>query len=515
MRIERNRIFVLLLLAVTLTACTTVGPKFVKPQVTVNPDWSMSNDVRVARAMQPDPAWWRAFNDPTLDRLIDVAYRQNLPLQIQGLRIAEARAQLALAAGSKYPQLQQLFASASAIGLSENMANLVPNFRRNFWDFQVGFDVGWEIDFWGKYANLERSAGANYAASIADYDSALVSLTAEVARTYALVRTFETLRDLAAKNVELQQEGYRIADSRFRNGATSELDVSQAKTLLESTRTTIPQIEISLRQSENALATLLGQPAGTVQELLRTSNGIPQPPPQIAVSVPAELLRRRPDIRAAEFRALSESARVGVAVADLYPSISINGTVGLMWNSGNSGGSPFFYAVGPSLNLPIFDYGRRQNRIRIEDARLQQALVGYQETVLEAAQEVEDGMTGYLKSRDASQFAEGAATAAQRSVDISFTQYREGAVDFQRVIEAMRQLLQQQNTLAQTRSAVATNLAALYKALGGGWELRQDQPFISDNIRKEMEARTRWGDLLSPIPSSQTAVDNREELHHE
>jgi len=515
-----NRTLLTLVLAgfvATLSACGTVGPKYVKPAVTVNQDWTTESDARVAKGAPPDAAWWHTFNDPALDRLIDLAYRQNLPLRVAGLRIAESRAQLAYAAGTRWPQVQQLFGEANVVGLSNDSAN-VRNFDRNFVTYSAGFDAAWELDFWGKYKNIDRAAGANYAVTIADYENALVTLSAEVARTYALIRTYEVLITQARENVSVQEEGFRIAESRFRNGATSELDVAQAQTLLENTRSTIPQLEISLRQAENALATLIGQPTGTVAQLLADSKGIPAAPAQVAVSVPADLLRRRPDVRSAEFVAMEQSARIGIATADLYPSFSLVGTLGVggaTANNANSGVS-LFYSFGPRITLPFLDYGRTRNRIRTEDARFEQAVVSYQQTVLVAAQEVEDGMVGYLKSLDAAGFAANAAAAAKRSSDIAFVQYREGAVDFQRVLDSMRVLLEQQNLFAEQQSATTTNLIALYKALGGGWEISQGQPFIPETTRKEMENRTRWGDLLStPPPATEVPNTDGQESHHE
>ena len=495
---QRGRPFVLAgVLAIAVTGCTVVGPKYVKPEVFVNEEWTANSDPRMVSTATPETAWWRVFNDPTLNQLVETSWKQNLPLQIAGLRIAESRAQLALAVGAKWPQTQAAFANANIVGLSGDSAN-VRNFDRNFVDYQVGFDAAWELDFWGRFKNIERAEAARYFATVADYDTALVSITGEVARTYAIIRTIEVLINQAHQNVTLQEDGYRIAQSRFRHGATPELDVTQARTLLESTRTTIPQLEISLRQAQNALSTLLGQPTGTVQALLQTSQGIPTAPDNVAVSVPAELLRRRPDVRMAEFLTLEQSARIGIATADLYPRLSLGGTIGVAGASAEgAGGASFFYTFGPRLYLPIFDYGRTRNRIRIEDARFQQSIISYQDTVLRAAQEVEDGLTGYVKSREAFGFAQNAADAARRSADIAFVQYREGAVDFQRVLEAMRALLQEENVLAQTRSDIAVNLIALYKALGGGWELHQGQPVISDTVRMEMENRTRWDDLLA------------------
>ena len=497
------RAFTLLALITALGGCTVVGPNFVKPEVTVNPEWTAKEEAQIDTAKAADAAWWRAFNDPILDKLVEQAWQQNLTVRAAGLRIAESRAQLALAVGQKWPQVQAAFGQATVVGLSGNSAN-VANLDRRFGEFQAGFDVAWEIDFWGRYQNMQRGEAARYFSTIADYDSSLVTLSADVARTYALIRTFETLIALAEQNVKLQQEGYRIAEVRFRNGATSELDVTQARTLLESTKVSIPRYQLSLRLAQNALSTLLGQPAGKVQELLGASRGIPVAAPTAAVGMPAELLRRRPDVRSAEFAALEQSARVGVATADLYPRISLAGTLGLLTTGGGLDLSSAFYSFGPRLWLPIFDYDRTKNSIRVEDARLQKLLVNYEAVVLRAQQEAEDGVVGFVRSHQIAAFAQNATTSARRSSDLAFVQYREGAVDFQRVIEAMRSLLQEEITLAQAQSDIATNLISLYKALGGGWELHQDQPSIPEKTRVEMETRTNWGDLLSKPPAPET-----------
>jgi len=432
----------------------------------------------------------------------------------------EARAQLGIAVGNQYPQVQAVLASATGVQLSQHSANSVLA-DHNFWDYQMGFDALWEIDFWRKFHRGVRAASESYLATVADYDNALVSLTAEVARTYAVVRTFEVLLVQAQQNAELQAEGLRIADARFRHGATSELDVAQARTLLEDTRSTIPQLEIGLRQSQNALCTLVALPPGSLDVLLQGSKGIPAPPAQAGITVPAEMLRRRPDIRSAELNAAAQSERIGVAKADLYPSFALFGSIGTQTSSGGgalSGNSTFsnlfgagsiFYAFGPRLVWPIFNYGRITNNVRVQDARFQQLLLNYQNSVLRAAQEVEDGLTGYLKSQEAATYSQNAVEGAQRAVDLAFIQYREGAVDFQRVLDAQRSLLAEQNSLAQNRSAVATNLISLYKALGGGWQIRDGQPFVPDSIRVQMQQRTNWGSYFSkPANTSNGSTEN-------
>jgi NodT family efflux transporter outer membrane factor (OMF) lipoprotein len=497
-------------LCAALTGCA-VGPEYVQPSTQRTESWSAKEGAGVT-SQAADSAWWKSFNDPTLDSLVLLAFRQNLPLQLAALRIMEARAQLGVATGRQFPQIQAIFAHANAIGLSEHAAN-VAGFDREFWDFQVGFDAVWELDFWGRLRQDVRAETGIYLATEADYDNALVSLLAEVARTYTVVRTFEALLDQARTNIVLQEEGLRIAESRFRNGVTSELDVTQSTTLLEGTRATVPQLQVGLLQAQNALCTLLGRPTGSLTSLLAASRGIPVAPAQAAIGVPAEVLRRRPDVRSAELNAVAQCARIGVAKSELYPRLAIFGTIGTQNTSGAGtqassgylfGPGSLFYAIGPRLYWPLFDYGRTKNRVRIEDARYQQSIVSYQNAVLKAAQEVEDGLTGYLRSQEAAVFSQNAARAAARSAELAFIQYREGAVDFQRVLDAQRSLLEEENSVVRTRSSIATNLIAVYKALGGGWELRRGQPVLPESTQVEMSRRTNWGNYLAKPPTTQS-----------
>jgi NodT family efflux transporter outer membrane factor (OMF) lipoprotein len=499
-----------------LVGCS-VGPNFTKPEATAPQEWRTYGDPRISTQTAVDSEWWKTFGDPTLDRLVELAYRQNLPLQVAGLRIVEARAQLGVLSGQQFPQLQVATGTAAAVGLSENAAN-VGSLDRNYVDYRLGFDAAWELDFWGKYRRAVESGAAGLLASVADYQSALVSLSAEVARTYVLIRTYEVLIEQAQENARIQEQGLQIAESRFRNGATSELDVAQATTLLESTRATIPRLELALEQARNALSTLLGQPTGDVQALLAGPKQIPKAPVTVAVGVPAEMLRRRPDVRSAELYAAAQCARIGVAKAELYPSFSLFGTVGLQASSGAASSNLFSvdalaYSVGPRIVWPFLNYGRLKNGVRVEDARFEQLLVNYRNTVLRAAQEVADALTGFVNSQKALVFEQASVKAAQRSVELAVVQYREGAVDYQRVLEAQRSLLQQQNSLTQTSSSVATSLVALYKALGGGWEVRQGQPIIPEQARSDMKNRTDWGDLLTEPRSQETKQSPPPEKH--
>ncbi|AKU96577.1 RND efflux system, outer membrane lipoprotein CmeC [Labilithrix luteola] len=502
MRSVGGRLACLFGIVAALGACA-VGPDFTRPEAPVPGSWQNAGDPRVSTQAAADSRWWKAFEDTSLDRLVELAYHQNLPLQVAGLRIVEARAQLGIASGMQYPQMQVAFGNANAVGLSENIAK-IGGLPRNYFGYQVGLDAAWELDFWGKYKRGVQAEAAEMLATIADYYSAIVSLSAEIARTYVMIRTFEVLIDQANENVALQEKALEIAESRFRNGATSELDPTQAATLLESTRATIPRRQTALQQARNALSTLLGQSPDTIEPLLVGPKAIPKAPVTVAIDVPAAILRRRPDIRSAELYAAAQCARIGVAKADLYPSFSLAGTIGLDASTrGTASANLFssgsmFYLAGPRINWAFLNYGRITNAVRVQDARFQQLLVGYRNTVLKAAQEVDDALVGFLNAQAAAAFEQNAVTSAQRSVELAISGYREGAVDYQRVLDAQRSLLQQQNDLTESSSSIATSLIALYKALGGGWELRQNDPVVPERTQNEMKERTDWDDMLGP-----------------
>lgn len=499
----------ILFLPLALVACT-VGPDYVRPSAPVNAAWSEQHDPRVAPNAAIDIAWWKTFDDPTLGTLIELAYHQSLPLQIAGLRILEARAQLGVAVGNQWPTGGPT-ARADAVGISEHAANQSFADHR-FGEYQVGFDAQWEVDFWGKYRRGVRAANAEYLATVADYDNALVALTAEVARTYVAIRTYDLLLEMARSNEQIQQEGYEIAQARFKNGATSELDVMQAQALLETTRSTIPTLQLSRIQAANALSTLLGRTTGYVATVVAEPGVLPRPPAQIAIGVPAEVLRRRPDIRAAEFRAIAQCDRIGMSKAELYPKFTLFGFIGtassqfggrLANNSSITnlfGPGSLMWNLGGSVLWPILNYKRILNDVRVQDARYQEALVDYVNTVITAAQEVEDGLTGYLREQDSAVFAQNAVTASEQAVKLALVQYREGSVDYTRVLDTQRSLLDSQNRLINTQSAAVTNLIALYKALGGGWELRIGNPVVNDVIVDEMRRRTNWGGYFSHPP---------------
>jgi NodT family efflux transporter outer membrane factor (OMF) lipoprotein len=511
--IFRNRLVCGMIAAIFLiTGCSMVGPDFVKPKAPVETEWLEARDPIIKTAPSDYKAWWSAFNDPVLDNLIENAYQQNLPLQISGIRILQARAQLGVLIGNVYPQQQQGRGGAQYNHLSENSPNSL-NIDDSFWQYNAGFDVAWELDLWGKFRRAVESGVANLEASIASYDDVLISLTAEVARTYVLLRTFEERLEIARENVKIQQRSLEIAEIRFKAGAVTELDVAQAKSLLGNTEALIPRFEAGIRQAKNALAVLLGKLPGEIDHMIGGAKLIPKTPPEIVVDVPAELMRRRPDIQLAEYQIATQTPLIGVSKADLYPAFELFGSFGLLTsNSRNTkGGGPdgssfsdlfdadsFEFFGGPSVRWNILNYGRINNQVRLEDALLQQLIVNYENTVLRAQQEVEDSMVGFLRRQEEAGFLEDSVKASQRSVDLSMLQYREGLIDYQRVLDSQRFLTDQQDVWTATRGNVIINLIAMYKALGGGWQIREGQNFVSKDNMEQMEKRTNWGNLLEP-----------------
>jgi len=335
-------------------------------------------------------------------------------------------------------------------------------------------------------------------------------LTSEVARTYIVLRTSKERLEVALQNVKIQKRSLEIAEVRFNAGAVTELDVNQARSLLGSTEATIPGFKTDIRRAKNALGILLGELPGEIDAMLGGPGLIPEIPAEVAVGIPTELLRRRPDIQFAERQLAAQSAQIGFAKADLFPHFSLFGTLGFQtgdytdYRSNNSKISDLFhkdsiaYSAGAGFNWDLFNYGRISNNVRVEDARFQELAVNYEDTVIRAAQEVEDAMVGFLQSQDAVVFLADAVKASKRSVDLSMIQYREGLTDYQRVLDTQRFLVEQQDNLARTTGSVGQNLIAMYKALGGGWEIREGQDFIPADLKEEMEKRTNWGNILSP-----------------
>jgi NodT family efflux transporter outer membrane factor (OMF) lipoprotein len=365
----------------------------------------------------------------------------------------------------------------------------------------AGFGISWEIDFWGKFKRGIESADAGYFASLAQYDDLQVLMAAQVAGFYCAIRTVEVRLLIARENAALQKRSLEITELLFKSGNDTELDVQQAKAQYLGTLARIPELERILRQTQNALSTLLARAPGPLPEMALGKDVIPQAGLAVIVDMPADLLRRRPDVRAAEMQLAAQSALIGVSLADLYPSISLFGSVGV--SAVSLGGWPrgLSLGVGPSLVWNVFDHGRLTNQVLLQDARFQQLFAQYQDSVLRAAREVDDAAVGFAKAGEETALLVEAVKAARRSLDIATLQYREGLTDFQRVLDAQQTLFSQQERLVISRGDVSQSLIALYKGMGGGWEQGRSRAVLDEPTGEIMGKPADWEHLrAAPLP---------------
>jgi NodT family efflux transporter outer membrane factor (OMF) lipoprotein len=471
--IRARRAVIILLQAIViglfLAGCAPVGPDYTP----VNPESPQQWGAEMAgglAATQPDTEtmahWWTIFKDPQLTSLEKRAVNGNLDLQTARTRIQEARALRGISRSRLFPAVG---ASAAA---SKNRSSESSGTGTEIDLYTAGFDAGWELDIFGGLRRSVEASQADLEASQANLHSVLISLMAEVALNYVDVRTRQAQLRITRANIKTQEESYKLNLSRNRAGIIDELAVQESLRILESTRSQIPAIETRLAESKNRLAVLLGrQPAEFAQELVE-EKAIPALPMTVAIGIPAQTLRRRPDIRFAERVLAAQTARVGVATAELYPKFNLIGTIGLEsidsddffdWGSR-------FWRIGPRASWTIFDGGAIRQNIQAQTARQEQALIQYQATVLNAQEEVENALVAYAKEQRRRDSLEKAATAAQRAELLARDKYRAGLVDFNNVLDAQRSLLILQNELNLSTSAATVNLVRLYKSLGGGWE---------------------------------------------
>src|SRR5215469_17865035 len=358
-----------------------------------------------------------------------------------------------------------------------------------------------------------QSADAAYLASIATYDDVLVTLLADVATTYIGIRTLQNQIDIAQQNVVKQRNALQIARDRFNGGVATELDVYQAQNVLAQTESSIPQLTAQLQQGEDALRILLGMTPASLDALLAGPETIPVPPRDVAVGIPVDLLRRRPDIRSVELQAASQSEQIGIAKADLFPAFSLAGAFGTVAGSTGSNhvGELFTaygitFAFGPTFSWPVLNYGQITNNVRVQDAHLQTLLIDYKNTVLKAQQEVQNSLTAFLQGRSQVEFLRRSVAAASAALRIALDQYLLGTRDFTTVLTAEQNLYQAQTDLASAAGNLSSSLATLYRSLGGGWQIRVGNDFVNDATRSEMRNRTDWGRLLPPAGTPQPAT---------
>jgi len=502
----------LLILPLALTTSCMVGPNYHTPNAKLEEQWTYNSAAYSKQTKRDNTSWWKTFKDPVLNNLIELAYRNNLTQQVAGVRVLQARAQLNTSIGNLFPQQQNLSGALNYTKLSTpdrsffRVGSFSPTgFSSDFVTDQTLFSSSWEIDFWGKYRRTIQSDRAAFLGTVASYDDSLVTLIADVATNYVNIRTTEERIRVASKNAETQKESHRVASSKFESGETGELDVHQATTLLSQTEAQIPRLQNTLNQTKSGLAVLLGETPDAVDRHLAGSSRIPVASAGVAVGIPRDLLRRRPDVCVAGLNAASQSALIGVSKANMYPALSLAGTFGFSSNNeGNNSLADMFMwqskaaQAGTSIVWPVFNYGRLINQVRVQDAAFQQAVLNYKNTVLTAQQEVENGLSAFYTEKEALANLTTAATAARRSTELSLIQYRSGEADYTTVLSTEQAQLSVEDSVASSQGNVALGLISIYRALGGGWEIRKGRDVISDEVKAEMGQRTNWGKMLKP-----------------
>ena len=470
-------------------ACTVVGRDYEAPEPESPAAWRENAPGFFSPSAEELGEWWRRLDDPVLEGLVDRALRGGLDFREALLRVREARALRGVAAAERFPTLDA-GASYQRVGQSQNspVGIFVPDSDL----YAAGFDASWEIDLWGRVRRSVEAADADLRASVEDARDVAVTLAAETAVNYVELRAFQRRLDIARTNVSLQEETLELVRGRFEAGLVRERDVAQAATNVESTRSRVPELEVGLRAAENRLAVLLGLTPGALASELGESRPIPVAPPEVAVGVPADALRRRPDVRRAERVLAAETARIGVAEGELYPRLALLGNIGLV----SSESSTLFekasgvFTIGPSLRWNVFDAGRRRNEVEAQDARTEQAFVRWQRTVLSALEETENAMTSFAREHARRDALTAAAGQARLAVELAKSQYEEGLSDFQAVLDSERALADLEDDLARSDSTITTDLIRLYKALGGGFA-GADERISAQLAARETSTSTR------------------------
>ena len=447
-----------------LSACAAVGPDYTPPRSDVPPE--LAGEIQDAVSDNAvDPAsmaeWWTAFDDPVLSDLIQRAVAENPDMKQARARLNEARARRGLQQAGQFPNLD-VSGNATRSGGSGNVRE----------SYSAGFDAGWEIDVFGGVRRSVEAAEADLQAGEADLNDVLVSLTAETALNYVDVRTLQARLETAVANLKAQTETFDLVRFRFEAGLSNELSFQQARYQLESTRSQIPALRTDLEAAKNRLSVLTGKPPGAMHALLSQPKAVPAAPRVAATGIPAETLRRRPDVRKAERELAAQTARVGVATADLYPRFTLTGAIGLesadagdLFTSGSR-----YWRVGPGVSWNVFDAGAIRRNIDIQSAIEEQYLIAYEKTVLNALEEVKNAMTAYVEDQLQQESLKEAVTAARRAEALARNFYLAGMADFSDVLDAQQSLLSFENQLVQNEGSVAADLIRMYKALGGGWQ---------------------------------------------
>jgi outer membrane protein, multidrug efflux system len=461
-----------------LVAGCSVGPNYKNPEIAVPAVWNEAQQSGIDTRAAPLAHWWTEFNDPLLSTLVERAVRSNLDMRLAEARIRESRALRGVTAADAWPRLDVAGSYArsrsSENAFSSGAAGGSPSFgadgARDL--FRGGFDASWEVDVFGGVRRSIEAADANIAASVEERRNALVTLLGDVAKNYIDLRGFQRRLAVARSNLKAQQETLNLTKVRFEAGLSSDFEVAQAEGQVNTTAAQIPALESALKQSVHRLDVLLGQHPGALWTEVSSEAPVPALPPQAHVGMPAELLRRRPDIRRAERVLASATAQVGAATADLFPRFSLTGAFGFQSISADDlfSAPSRFWSIGPTIFWPVFDAGRIRANIAVRNAQQEQALTLYEKTVLTAFEDVENSLVNYAKEQTRYRSLMDAVAANRRALQMANELYTRGLIDFLNVLETQRSLYASESELAQSETLMASNLVALYKALGGGWE---------------------------------------------
>jgi outer membrane protein, multidrug efflux system len=466
--------FWLSFVAAALLAGCTVGPNYHEPPSSAPSEWASPFGGGETNGSSGDARWWKSFQDPELDSLIARAAESNLTVRAACARVRQARFEQAMAKGAFWPNLD---ATASYTENRASATGLVPfppglPLEANL--YQAGFDSTWELDIFGGTRRSVEAAGAELTAAEYGRRNLLLTMYGEVACNYVQARAFQRRITVLSDNIKAQQNILALTRDLFNRGLATDLDVQQGASLLATTQSEEPTLDTGFRACAYRLAVLLARPPGALVEELSNHAAVPAAPPAVPVGLPSDLIHRRPDIQQAERQLAAATAHIGVAKADLFPQFSLTGEAGLesIYASDWFDAGSRYWTVGPMAQWRIFDAGRIRANIHLQTARQEEALADYEQTVLAAFEDVEGALTAYAHEQVRRQSLERAVQADEQAVGLAEQLYRNGLADYLRVLESQRSLYQSQDALIESDQTVASNLIALYKALGGGWETK-------------------------------------------
>ena len=456
---------------VLLAGCA-VGPNYQKPKAGAPANWSSPLAGGETNRAPDLAAWWKNFGDTHLDSLMATAIRSNLTLRIAEARVREARAERGVVAGGLWPSVGSSASYSRNRWGQNSFPPLPPGTVLDYNAYNAGFDAAWELDIFGGTRRAVEAANAELGAAEYAQRDVLISLLAEVARNYIGARSYQQRLVITRDNIRVQREILDLTSNRFENGLSSDLDVQQATAVLTSTEAEVPTLETGFRRSVYALAVLLARPPGALLDEMSAEKPIPLTPPLVPVGLPSDLLQRRPDVERAERELAAATARIGVAKSELFPKFSLTGFVALESISAEHWfdyGSRA-WSAGPTMEWKLFEAGRIRANVRAQNARQEQALDSYQQTVLTALEDVENALTAYAREQVRRESLSQSVQANQQALGLSTQLYRSGLADFLRVLDSERSLFVAQDALVQSDQTVSLNLVQLYKALGGGWQ---------------------------------------------